>query len=298
MAMFVTGAFLISASLIRHFSRPNPLVNYPFIRRWNTVLLGLTVMFFRFVLLAGVVLIPSYLGAIQGYRPEETGRVLLWLAVPEFLAGILAVYLLGKIDARLILAAGFSLIAVGCLMDAQITTLWSGSTFDVSQIVLAAGEGLAFNGMVGSIILDLLNSGGLQNAADVLTFGGFFQTIRLFGGEVGASFIQFFLHSRQVFHYDLLAAGIQGGSEPVIQRTQLLSAVLQAHGTRDETMGRTADLFLSSVKQQAFTLSIMDGFVLLAFAAAVCLLVVASLRSLKVGFPQIIAASAAAKSHS
>ncbi len=297
-SMFVTGMFLIAAGLVRHFSKPNPLVNYPFIRRWNTVLLAMTVIFFRFVLLAAVVLIPSYLGAIQGYRPEETGNVLLWLAVPEFLAGVFAVYLLGRIDARLILAAGFALVAVGCLMDSQITTLWSGSTFDVSQIVLAVGEGLAFNGMVGTIVLDLLNSGGLENAADVLTFGGFFQTIRLFGGEVGASFMQFFLHNRQVFHYDLLAMGIQRGSEPVIQRSQFLSALLRPHATKDVVAGQSADLFLASVQRQAFTLSVMDSFMLLAYAATACLLVVMCLRSLKVGFPQIIAASTAAQSRS
>jgi DHA2 family multidrug resistance protein len=187
---------------------------------------------------------------------------------------------------------------MACVMNSRITTLWSGNTFDVSQLVLAAGEGLAFNGMVGSIILDLLNSGGLQNAPDVLTFAGFFQTIRLFGGEMGATFIQFFLHSRRVFHYDLLATHIMGGSEPVIQRGQMLSAGLRAYGTRDETAGRTAELLLSSVKQQAFTLSIMDSFTLLACAATACLLVVVCLRGLKVGFPQIIAASTAAKSGS
>jgi MFS transporter, DHA2 family, multidrug resistance protein len=297
-SMFVSGAFLIVASLVRHFSQPNPLVDYPFIRRWNTVLLGITVMLFRFVLLSSVVLIPSYLAAIQGYRPEETGNVLLWLALPQFLAGAFAVYLLGRIDARLILATGFALVAIGCLMDARITTLWSGNSFDVSQLVLAMGEGLAFNGMVGSIILDVLNSGGMQRPASVLTFGGFFQTIRLFGGELGSSFIQFFLHSRQVFHYDLLAAGIQGGSEPVIQRSQLLSAGLRLHAGPGAAAAGSAHFLLASVQQQAFTLSIMDSFTLIAYAATACLVVVACLHSLKVGLPQVIAASAAAQSPS
>lgn len=297
-AMFVAGSFLIASAAIRHFSMPHPLVNWPFLRRWNTVLLGLTVMLFRFVLLASVVLIPSYLAAIQSYRPDQTGPVLLWLAIPQLFAGLLAVYLLGRIDARLILAAGFALVAIGCLMDSRITTLWSGNSFEMSQLVLAMGEGLAFNGMVGAIILDLLNSGSMQNAAAVLTFGGFFQTIRLFGGELGATFIQFFLHRRQVFHYDLLAMGIQGGSESVIQRTQLLVAATGPHGTKDVAAGRSVEIFLASVQQQAFTLSIMDSFTLIACAATAWLLVVACLRPLKIGFPQIIAVSTTHKSSS
>jgi MFS transporter, DHA2 family, multidrug resistance protein len=297
-AMFVSGMFLLVTSLVRHFIKPNPLVNYPFITRWNTVLLAITVMVFRFVLLAGVVLIPSYLATIQGYRPEETGAVLLWLAIPQFVTGVLAVYLLGRIDARIILATGFALVAIGCLMNSRITTLWSGNSFDLNEVVLATGEGLAFSGMVGSIILDLFNSGGLEKAAQVLTFGGFFQTIRLFGGELGSSFIQFFLHSRQVFHYDLLAAGIQGGSEPLIQRAQLLSAGLSAHSTKDAVAKQSADLLVGSVRQQAFTLSMLDSFTLIAYAATAGLLVVVCLRSLRVGFPQIIASSSAPSSNS
>ncbi len=298
-AMFVSGSFLIAASAIRHFSRPNPLVDYPFLRRWNTVLLGITVMLFRFVLLASVVLIPSYLSVIENYRPEQIGPVLLWLAIPQFVAGVLAVYLLGRIDARLILASGFALIAIGCLLDSRITTLWSGKSFDVSQLILAMGEGLAFNGMVGSIVLDLLNSGSMERAAAVLSFGGFFQSIRLFGGELGSSFIQFFLHSRQVFQYDLLASGIQGGSEPVIQRTHLLTGAMRpGSAAADIAAGRAADLFLASVKQQAFTLSIMDSFTLIAYAATACLFVVCCLHPLKIGFKQIIAATAAGKSPS
>lgn len=297
-AMFVAGSFLIASAVIRHFSMPHPLINWPFLRRWNTALLGMTVMLFRFVLLASVVLIPSYLAAIQNYRPDQTGPVLLWLAIPQLFAGVFAVYLLGRIDARLVLAAGFALVAIGCLMNSRITTLWSGNSFYTSQLVLAMGEGLAFNGMVGAIILDLLNSGSIEKAADVLTFAGFFQTIRLFGGELGATFIQFFLHRRQVFHYDLLAMGIQGGSEPVIQRAQLLVAATAPHSTKDVAAGRSAEIFLASVQQQAFTLSIMDSFTLIACAATAWLLVVACLRPLKIGFPQIIAASTTHKSSS
>jgi MFS transporter, DHA2 family, multidrug resistance protein len=295
-AMFVSGIVLVLACAIRHFSKPNPLVNFPFLRDWNTVLLGLMVMMFRFVLLASVVLIPSYLATIQNYRPEQTGPVLLWLAIPQILAGALAVYLLGRIDSRIIVTVGFALVAVGCLMDSRITTLWSGSSFEVSQLVLALGEGFAFNGMVGTIVLTILNSGSMENAAAVLSFGGFFQTIRLFGGELGATFIQFFLHSRQVFHYDLLASDLEGGSAPVITRTHILTSAMRPQSTAGNiALGRSADLFAGSIKQQAFTLSIIDSFTLIAYAATACLLIVVCLRPMKIGFRQIIAASGAGK---
>jgi MFS transporter, DHA2 family, multidrug resistance protein len=292
-ALVVSGSFLILASAVRHFSKPNPLINFPFLRRINTVLLAMIIMIFRFVLLSGVVLVPSYLTAIRGYRPEQVGPVLLWLAIPQFLAGLLAIYLLGRIDSRLIMDAGFATVAVAALMDSHITSVWAGNSFDLSQVALAMGEGFAFNGMVGTIVLDLINSGSMNKGPDVLSFGGFFQTIRLFGGELGASFIQFFLHSRQVFHGNLLSADIQRGSTPVIERTHVLIAGMHAQSaTQDIGVGRAAVLFAGSIRQQAFTLSIMDAFTLIAYIATACLLIVACLRGLKVGFRQIIATSA------
>jgi DHA2 family multidrug resistance protein len=298
-ALVVSGSFLVLAALVRHFSKPNPLINFPFLRRRNTILLGMIVGVFRFVLLSSVVLIPSYLTAIQGYRPEQIGPVLLWLAIPQLMAGLLAIYLLGRVDSRLILAAGFAMIAIAALMDSHISSTWSGNNFDLSQVVRAMGEGFAFNGMVGTIILDLLNSGSMDKGPDVLSFSGFFQTIRLFGGELGASFIQFFLHRRQVFHYDLLSAAIQGGATPVVERSRLLAAGMHAQGpTLDIASGRAAVLFAGSIRQEAFTMAIMDSITLIAYVATGCLLIVMCLRGLKVGFPQIIAASASAKSTS
>ena len=88
---------------------PNPLVHFAFLARRNTLLLGVVLIFFRFSLLATVLIIPSYLGSIQGYLPLQTGPVLLWIALPQCLCGILAVYLVQYIDARLILATGFTL---------------------------------------------------------------------------------------------------------------------------------------------------------------------------------------------
>ena len=137
-------------------------------------------------MLATVVGIPSYLASIQGYRPLQTGPVLLWVALPQCVLGLLAIYLLKYIDARLILTAGFALVAIACLMNAQVSSVWSGENFRLSQAVMAVGLALAFNAMVGSIILEVINTGALTRPVDVLTFAGFFQTIRLFGGESGS----------------------------------------------------------------------------------------------------------------
>src|ERR1700761_2990367 len=53
--LVAAGMVLILAAIVRHFLLPNPLVNYLFLMRKNTLLLGLVLISFRFIMLATVV---------------------------------------------------------------------------------------------------------------------------------------------------------------------------------------------------------------------------------------------------
>jgi len=280
--------------VIRRMRMPNPLINFPFLARRNTLLLGGVLIFFRFILLATVIIIPSYLGSVKGYLPLQTGPVLLWVAVPQCLCGILAVYLLKYIDARVILAAGFALVAIGCMMNAALSSAWSGENFSPSQLVLAIGFALAFNALVGSIVLEVFNTGALSRPIDVLTFAGYFQTVRLIGGEAGAAFMQHFIPLREQFHSNILGLGVQLGLPATMQRLLGLSAGVASRtvGTPN-AVGRAAEIIALQVRQQAFTLAITDAFLLIATSTVFCLLIVACMARVPVQYHQIVSTPAA-----
>ena len=104
-------------TVVRRVRMPNPLINLKFLLSRNTLLLGVVLILFRFVMLATVVVIPSYLGSVKGYLPLQIGPVLLWVGLPQCICGLLAMYLLKYIDARLILTFGFTLVAIACLLE-------------------------------------------------------------------------------------------------------------------------------------------------------------------------------------
>ncbi len=290
----VAGSFLLLATLVRRLLMPNPFINFSFIARRNTLLLGCVLICFRFVMLATVVIIPSYLGSVKGFLPLQIGPVLLWVALPQCLCGIMAVYLLKYIDARLILTAGFALVAVACLMNVNLSSAWSGNDFSASQMVLAVGFALSFNAMVGAIILEVFNTGALSRPIDVLTFAGYFQTVRLFGGELGAAFMQHFLPLREQFHSNILGLGVQIGFPPTDQRLLGLTAGLALHGGSLQTAtGRATEILGLQVRQQAFTLAITDAFTLVAWSTVCCLVVVACMARVPTQYHQIVSAPAA-----
>jgi DHA2 family multidrug resistance protein len=289
----VSGIFLLLMTVVRRLRMPNPLINFSFLVRRNTILLGVVLIFFRFVMLATVVVIPAYLGSIKGYLPLQTGPVMLWVGLPQCICGLLAMYLLKYIDARLILITGFSLVAIACLMNAHLSSAWSGANFWQSQAVMAVGLAFAFNAMVGSIVLEVINTGALSRPIDILTFAGYFQTLRLFGGEAGVAFMQHFLSSREQFHSNILGLGVQPGLPATDQRLLGLSAGMAAHSPGLATaIGRAGEILGLQVRQQAFTLAITDSFTLVAFSVVCCLIVIACMAQVPTQYQQIITAPA------
>jgi MFS transporter, DHA2 family, multidrug resistance protein len=234
-ALVVSGLFLLLAAVVRHLSLRLRVVNLKFLMRRNTLLLGLTVVLFDFAILAAVFLLPNYLGSVKGYLPLQTGPVMLWAGLPQCIFGLLAMYLVKYIDARLILTAGFALIASACLMNAQLSSAWSGANFLPSQAVMSVGLALAFNALVAAIILEIVNSGALRRPIDSLTFGGFFQTVRLFGGQIGTAFMVHFLSVREQFHSNILGLGVHLGDTATRQRLFLLSTGMDPHSTGGPT---------------------------------------------------------------
>ncbi len=291
--LIVSGVFLLLATVVRRLLMPSPLVNFKFLARRNTLLLGGVLIFFRFVMLATVVIIPSYLGSVKGFLPLQTGPVLLWVALPQCLCGILAVYLLKYIDARLILTAGFALVAIACLMNADLSSVWSGSNFSASQLIMAIGFALSFNAMVGAIILEVFNTGALSRPIDVLTFAGYFQTVRLFGGELGIAFMQHFIPAREQFHSNTLGLGVQLGLLPTDHRLIGLTAGMSGHSAGLSVASeRAAEILGLQVRQQAFTLAITDAFLLVAWSTVCCLIVVACMTRVPTQYQQIVSAPA------
>ena len=293
--LVAAGTLLLLAAIVRHFLLPNPLVNYRFLLRRNTLLLAPVLVSFRFIMLATVVSIPSFLGSVRGFLPLQEAPVLAWVALPQFVLGMGAMALMRKIDPRLILMTGFGVVGIACLLNARVTSVWAGPNFGIPQAVMAVGLALAFNSMVGAIVLEVLDSGALTRPADVLTFAGFFQVIRLFGGEMGSTFMGHFIAVREQFHSNMLGLYVQLGNGLTDYRLLGLQHAFAPHSTGLTATGRAAEVLGLQVRQQAYTLAISDSFLLLATGCVACLVVIACMSKVPTQYRQVTAAPVEAK---
>ncbi len=278
-ALFWSGAFFTLCALIRRLCGPNALVALPYLWRWNTVLLASLLFWFRFTLTGTIILIPQSL-AIHGFEADQIGPALIWSAAPllliTFTAGLL---MLRKLDPRLLLAAGLTCTAFAVYLNAQYTTAWSAENYYRTELLMGIGQSVSLIGLVGCIVLQGVFTGGLTKPQWILTFSAMFHTIRLFGGTAGAIYMGHFLAEREKLHSNLLGLHVTQGSWITDANLHALAAGVYAKSSgAAAAAARAADLIAARLRLQAYALSLIDGFLLVAWACFLGLLLNALLR--------------------
>jgi len=278
-ALIACGTFLLLCALVRRLLGPNPLVALPYLMKWNTVLLGLLLFGFRFTLCTTIILVPQAL-AIRGFEPEQIGPAILWSAVPLIpLALTAALLLLRKFDPRLLLAIGLGCTAFAAWLNAQYSTAWAAENFYRTELLTGVGQAFAFIGLVGCIVLQAIFAGALAKPEWVLTFSAFFHTIRIFGGTAGAIYMGHFVAQREKLHSNLLGLHVGSGDWLTNQNIHGMTAGLYAKSSGMAAAGvRAIDLMAARMRLQAFSLSIIDGFLLIAWSCVCALILVALLH--------------------
>jgi DHA2 family multidrug resistance protein len=287
-ALFASGSFFLLCALVRRLRIPNFLVDLPYLRQWNTILLAVALFTFRFVLLATILIIPQTL-SVRGLDAEQLGPAVVWTAIFELTLAFVGALLLYKgIDSRLLMAIGFTAIAFACVINANFTSAWGPEDYFRSALLMAVGQSFAMLGLVTSLILQAAFSGGLEAPQRALTFSAFFHTVRLLGGQAGVALMTYFIADRERLHSNLLGLRVQSGDWITDGTMRHLAAGLAAksNGAMAAT-GRALGIIDAKLRLQAYSLTFIDAFHLVAWACAGMLLLTALLRKSPLNFRQL-----------
>jgi DHA2 family multidrug resistance protein len=201
------------------------------------------------------------------------GQTLVWIAMPQFLVCVLAAMTLRRIDARFSASAGFICVAVSCLIVAHgLTSVWGEDQFWPALLLQAIGQSFA---MTGIIFYNVQHT----TPATALTLGGFLQTTRVMGGEVGQAFIVTFVRIRSQIADNLIGLHVQTGDSAVGRRIGLYEAATSRLGDTSAALPRGASLLGDAVRQAATTQAIIDAFLVMAVFAALGTLLLMALKA-------------------
>jgi DHA2 family multidrug resistance protein len=270
--LLLAAGVLIAAFVVQILVTDHPWINPRFLLQRNIALLMTILVLYRFIILSTSYLIPQYLTVIQNFRSLEVGKVLVWIAVPQFVLAPLIARLLRWLDPRLVLAIGLCCVGVACIMASQLTKDWATDDFLPSQILQAFGQSAALISLVLFSVRHL-------RPADAMTFGVVLQTARLLGGEAGNAFMQTYVRVREQVDSNLLGQHVISGGPGVSER---LAAYGNAVAARSDGLAgaseRAASLLVQAVRNQANVLSYRDGFTIVSIAVIAMLVLTALLR--------------------
>ncbi len=196
----VCGGGLIWRSL-RH---PAPLIDLAAFRNRNFAL-G---CWFSFVLGVGLYgatyLLPVFLGLVRGYDALPIGEIMMVTGAAQLAAAPLATVLERRTDARLLIAAGYALLAIGWLGNGFMTFATDFWGLFWQQIARGAAV------MLCLLPTTALALGGFDPAR-VPNASGLFNLMRNLGGAIGLAVIDTILEQRAPAHVASLVARLQAG---------------------------------------------------------------------------------------
>ena len=267
--LLIGGGMLVFAFVIHERVQATPWINFGAIGGPIPGLM-LMVVILRLAILSTSLLLPNFLSTVQGYRALDTGPALLAIALPQFLIAPLAGLILRRVDARVPMAVGFTLVGAACwLVSHQLTSNWVTADFLPTQALQAVGQTLGMTSLI------FFSSQHIK-PADAMTFGALLQTARLFGGELGTAMMSTFLRVQEQVSSYLIGLHVQTGELLTTDRLQEYAAAVQARSAGTAAgAARATGLLAQTIRTQATVQSYVNGFALVAYILFAALFLVA-----------------------
>jgi DHA2 family multidrug resistance protein len=206
--------------------------------------------------LGSTYVLPQFVQGLLGFTPTLSGLLFILRAVPLALCVPLVVKMIGKVDARVLLAAGFIASGVALLILAFHTTLQASFwTFAIPLALSGAGSALLFIPLTVAVL-----SG--TPARDGQKAGAFINLAVQLGGSVAVALLDVVIDRRAEFHSTVLGSAVNLTAQPVAQ-------FLQSHSLAQ----------LSALVQgQSLVLSYADASLLVGASSLVCIPLILLMR--------------------
>jgi DHA2 family multidrug resistance protein len=271
---------LIVWELIQIRRGHRPILDLTMFRNRNFSFSFVLMFVLGFTLFGTTVLIPLFVQQMMGYTAEQAGLVISPGGIAILILMPLVGFLVGRVDARYLIAVGFAILAAALAALHTIDTQASYAYIAWMRIFQASGLAFLFVPINTLSYTDVPR----EKNNDV---SGLMNLARNIGGSCGTSFFVTVLARRTQFHQDRLAMNLNGVSAAMRRSTSGLTAYFQHGGGQSlpSAKAMAQGTLYQQLLRQSTQLAYLDVISMLAIGAACMIPVVFLMKKRKDGGP-------------
>lgn len=272
MAVLAVVGFIVF--VIRELKSEKPIVNLHVFKHYNFTL-GAVLMFFAGLSLYSLTaIIPLFLQSLMGYTALQSGLAMIPRGLGALVAMPIVGRLVGKIQGRYLVAAGFLSFGVSSVVLAHLSldlTAWI-----LFWPLFFSGVAIAFMFVpLNTLALGVLRPEEIGNAS------GIFNLMRNVGGSVGISLITTLVARSSQSHQTTLVAKLTPYDTTYQSSLHAMTSAFAAHGSLAGPQQQALGAMYHGVVTQAHLLAYLDNFRLFALFCFVCLAAALLLKNVK-----------------
>jgi DHA2 family multidrug resistance protein len=269
-ALVISGGALI-AFIVRELVTNEPIVNLHILGDRNFALGTSLITAMGIVLYSTTALLPLFLQTLLGYPAFEAGLAISPRGLGALLSAIAAGRLIGIVDSRVLVAAGFGLLG--------LSGVWlSRLTFEVAWSNIAYVTFL--NGLANPLIFIALSTVAFSTLRreQIGNATGIYNLMRNLGGSVGISMAATLLARRAQVHQSVMVARLTPYDPIYQQRLEALRRTLTPKVGPSAAAAQAVGILYKTLVAQATLLAFVDNFRLITVMAICCMPLIIFLR--------------------
>ncbi len=267
-AMFASAGFLLAAFVVVELTREKPLIDLRLLLVGNFTGGLLTIFAFSFATLTTSTVLPQYGMEVRGFRELQVGDILIWAALAQIVVCGLAPFLMRLLDARVVLATGLLMSAIGSRLATFVDSDWVAADILPSHLIQACGQPLIM------VPLIVISTSTLQ-MKDAIAGGTLFNVVRTLAGSIGGAVVGAILTVRERVHSNAIVEHLVAGAPSTVEA---------------QRMGGLA----AEARRQAETMAAADAYGWIGVVSVGAMVLALCLRETRMPFPPRLAAAAAA----
>ena len=212
----VISAVLLAVFVIVQLRHRDPYINLRLYARRDFFLCCVVAAAFGVGVFGAQFTVSLYLIQVPRYSAGQVGTVLMWVGFPQFVSGLLALWLIPRVDNRVLMGFGCALFAASCFLNVNMS--YGTGYRDLMAINAIRGFGQPFIMIVAAGVAMTAMETANQGSASALI-----NWTRDFAGAITIATLKTGIVRRSEFHADHVGQHVSAADPETTTRLDLLT---------------------------------------------------------------------------